>query len=129
MIKNRVFVVLVTTLFSVVMLNASAEEDRYIMCKRLAKEETGYNGPVPKKHTKKGGLFEGAAKGAVAGAAIGWVSGNSAGDAAKKGAALGGLAALIKKEKKKKKERKRNKKNRHRQEAYYHELNACMGTN
>lgn len=107
---------------------ASADkEDRYITCKRMAKQETGYYGAAPKEHMKSGGFLRGAAKGAATGAAIGWIGGNKkVGRSAKRGAAIGGFIALLKQGAANKKIKQRNRENDRRREAYYQELNACM---
>lgn len=106
--------------------NAVAAEDRYVMCKRMAKQETGYTGPVPTVYAKKASVLKNAAKGALIGGLIGKVSGNSSKKGAQGVAALAGLGALIKHEKAKKRAKRENERNRKLREAYSVELNACM---
>ena len=128
--KNRnIILVVFGILIALPAVNVSAEEDRYVMCKRIAKQETGYYGPVPKEHIKTGGFLRGAAKGAATGAAIGWISGKKnkkLGKSAKRGAGIGGLIGLLKQAGSNSKAKKRNRENDMRREAYYIELNACM---
>lgn len=113
-------------LMMVFALNAVAAEDRYVMCKRMAKQETGYIGPVPTVYAKKANVLKSVAKGALLGGFIGKISGNSSKKGAQGVAALAGLGALIKHDKAKKKARRENEKNRKLREAYSVELNACM---
>lgn len=107
-------------------LSVVAAEDRYVMCKRMAKQETGYRGPVPTAYAGKSHVFKDAAKGALVGGFLGKISGNSSKKGAQGVAALAGLGALIRHDKAKKRAKRENERNRKLRDAYNVELNACM---
>ncbi|MEM9388492.1 MAG: hypothetical protein AAGA68_25850 [Pseudomonadota bacterium] len=101
---------------------AFAEQGRYEYCKEVARDISGYRGPIPAEYKESTSVLEGAAKGAASGAAAGWITGKDAGKAAKRGAALGALIAGIKKGVEDEKRRENEAKRR----IYRRELQACM---